>query len=154
VRQAVISLFQFSWSQFQFVMWINGGERAWDVKEGWAKPTHSDVEYGPSVCRTCYWALFTPTGPAAAASFLGGIGRIGPFHSKSGTFRSNVQGEHFSSHGIYVQVECPCVFLFIAYVFDERYWMRPNQGYQKFWLILFSQKISYIYTWINTLRKP
>ncbi len=99
------------------------------MNEGWGKLTHSAVEYGRCVCRSCYWALFTPAGAApAAAAFLGGIGRTGPFHSKSGTFRSNVEGEHFSSHGIYVQVECPCIFLFIAYVFDERYWMRPNQG--------------------------
>jgi len=52
-----------------------------------------------------HWAFFTPTGPAAAA-FLGGTGLTGPFHSTSPTFRSNVQGEQFSSHGIYVQVEC------------------------------------------------
>jgi hypothetical protein len=24
-----------------------------------------------------------------------------------------------------------CIFLLIAYVLDERYWMGPNQGYQK-----------------------
>jgi hypothetical protein len=31
--------------------------------------------------------------------------------------------------------------------------MEPNQGYQKFWWILFSQKNSNI-IWINTLGKP
>jgi hypothetical protein len=25
-----------------------------------------------------------------------------------------------------------CIFLFIAFVLDEGYWMEPNQGYQKF----------------------
>jgi len=60
------------------------------------KPTHSALEYGPCVCRTCYWALFTPSGPASAAAFLGGTGRTGPFHSTSPTFRSNVEGEQFS----------------------------------------------------------
>jgi len=51
---------------------------------------------------------FTPTGPAAAAAaaFLGGTGLTGPFHGTSRKFRSNVQGEQFSSHGIYVQVQC------------------------------------------------
>ncbi len=48
----------------------------------------------------------TPTGPAAAAAFLGGTGLTGPFHSTSRAFCSNVQGEQFSSHGIYVQVQC------------------------------------------------
>ncbi len=71
------------------------------MNEGWGKPTHSALEYGPCVCRTCYWALFTPSGPAAAAAlFLGGTGHTGPFHSTSRTFRSNVQGEQFSSHRI------------------------------------------------------
>jgi hypothetical protein len=36
--------------------------------------------------------FFTPTGGPAAA-FHGGTGLTGPFHTTSGTFRSNVQGE-------------------------------------------------------------
>jgi hypothetical protein len=58
------------------------------VNEGWGKPAHSALEYAPCVCRTCYWALFTRTGPAGAAAFPGGTGRTGPFHSTSPTFRS------------------------------------------------------------------
>jgi hypothetical protein len=34
------------------------------------KPTHSALEYGPCVCRTCYWALFTPSGPALLPLYL------------------------------------------------------------------------------------
>ncbi len=137
-----------SCGQFQFVMWIDGGERAWDVKEGWGKPTHSALEYGPCVCRTCYWALFTPSGPAAAAAFLGGTGRTGPFHSTSRPFRSNVQGEQFSSRGIYVQVECMHI---------------PLHSLCSWWKILdgtqsripenyFPKKLA-LYSWLNTLRK-
>jgi len=46
-----------------------------------------------------------------------------------------------------------CILLLITYVLDERYWMGPNQGYQKFWWILFFQKNCNT-SWINTLRKP
>jgi hypothetical protein len=67
---------------------------------------------------------------AAAAAVLGGTGHTGPFHSTSRTFRSNVQGEQFSAHGIMSKCNA-CILLLIASVLDEGYWMGPNQAYQK-----------------------
>jgi hypothetical protein len=96
--------------------------------------------------------FFTPTG-AAATAFHGGTGLTGPFHSTSPTFRSNVQGEQFSSHGIYVQVECIHIPLHsLLYLMKEIGW-DPIKDIKKFDEFYFSKKLAILAELIHRQTK-
>jgi putative copper export protein len=75
-----------------------------------------------------YWAFLPPPGlllHSLVEQALLGHSRVHHEHSavmsKGNSFR----------HMEFMSKWNACIFPFITYVLDERYWMGPNQGYQK-----------------------